>query len=348
MHKDHKHIPIWAKLLIFLVVIVVIMFTIGYFFLAISGERIIARYLEASTGKKVAFGNFHITPLSTIFIKNMDVEGIFKCDSIYVAPNILYLLFGNIAITDIKFTKPELIIERKPRTAEDVLKQHGVTVQSQESEPVADKTRSRVKKRERVYFMCENFFVQDGVLKFIDHTAGNDGITITVKNISASITNVFTIPSDKLTKFSIQGNIPWRQNTEEGKVSFKGWLNYFKKDIQASLAIKDIDGVYLSPYYSKWVNLEKMRIEKANLNFTTEISGVSDNITLASLLELTDIIKKKPEAAEGDKNGQAAVLPKEEFNVFEQNKIDFKFNTRTKFDFLEFSFDNIKMSLTGK
>ena len=62
--------------------------------------------------------------------------------------------------------------------------------------------------------------------------------------------------------------------------------------MQAALKIKDIDAIYLYPYYSMWVDLEKARIEKAKLNFSADINGLNNNVNVECHLELTDMVRK--------------------------------------------------------
>jgi hypothetical protein len=153
----------------------------------------------------------------------------------------------------------------------------------------------------------------------------------------------------RTTNFSIKGSIPWREGQQNGSVSLEGWLNYSKKDIQAQLMIKDIDGIYLQPYYSNWVNLEKARIEKANLNFTSDISGLNNKVKIACHLELADIVRKPAEQPKEEVKPPKPVNKEEEFfSTINQGKIVLDFNFRTKMDNPEFGFDNIKMDFQNK
>ena len=62
--------------------------------------------------------------------------------------------------------------------------------------------------------------------------------------------------------------------------------------MQASVDIRDIDGIYLYPYYANWVDLEGARIEKAKLNFSSKITGINNDVNAACHLALADIVRR--------------------------------------------------------
>jgi hypothetical protein len=119
--------------------------------------------------------------------------------------------------------------------------------------------------------------------------------------------------------------------------------------MQATFKIQDIDGVYLYPYYSNWMDTEKMRIEKANLNFNSNIHALNNNVTAECHLELTDIVRKPRPAEEVAERAEKMVSAALDiFKSLDQGKIVLDFTIRTKMDRPEFGFGNIKMALQHK
>jgi hypothetical protein len=115
------------------------------------------------------------------------------------------------------------------------------------------------------------------------------------------------------------------------------------------LKITDIDGVYLYPYYSSWVDLGKARVDKAKLNFTSNIEGLDNNLTAQCHLELTDIVRKPRSSDEAEgKVERIASAVLEIFRALNQGKIVLDFTVRTKMDRPEFGFGNIKMAVEDK
>jgi len=90
-------------------------------------------------------------------------------------------------------------------------------------------------------------------------------------------------------KRSSRAEIPWREDSGEGIVYTSGWVNLYRKEMQARLEIEGIDGISLHPYYTKWVDLENSRIEQAKLNFFSDVQGMNNEIVAQCRLELTDI-----------------------------------------------------------
>jgi len=334
------------KILIAAIISLTIVFSASYLFLAIKGRDVFIKKLEEFTHKKVTLGAFQLTPFLTLQVNDLQIEGLGRADKVNITPSIPYLLFGNIALNNVLITRPQIDIERfslKPEDAQEFLVPGPVPI----PDAGQDKSSSAAKKPQLI--ICKNMVIKDGRINFIDHTAGKSGITIVIKDINFRLSNFYTFPFSGVTTFDFKGRIPWNKDQEEGKVSFQGWLNFFKKDIQAALKIEDIDGVYLQPYYSNWVDIQKERIEKAKLYFSSDIRGLNNNVTVKCHLELSDIVRRPPEAGQGDE--KAAKMADSQMGMFkalDQGKIVLDFNTRTKLDRLEFGFDNIKAAFETK
>jgi hypothetical protein len=193
--------------------------------------------------------------------------------------------------------------------------------------------------------------IKNGTLHFIDHTAGENGIKLTAKDINFSLTNFSMRPRPTATYFELHGKIPWGENSEkkEGNIDLEGWINLLKKDMEASLKISDIDGIYLYPYYSKYVDLEKSRIESAKLNFTSNIHGIDNKVTAECHLELTDIIfrERAPEEQQ-EKAEKIAYAVLDIFKSMNQGKIEVNFTIRTRMDRPEFGFSSIKNAVENE
>jgi hypothetical protein len=343
----------WKKIAIVIAILLTVTFVASYVFLSFRGRDIVVQKLTEFTHRKVTIGGFHVRPILSMELKNLEIEGLAKAESVSISPSIPYLIFGNIALNGIKIIKPEINVERNPRKPEDIiasqLNQPQGTPPTIDSSEKAPQTSATPQKKQPLYVICKNLVIRDGKVNFTDHTVGNDGIKIIIKDINFRLSNFYTFPHSGVTSFDLKGRIPWLKDHEEGKISLEGWLNFFKKDIQAALKIEDIDGVYLRPYYAAWVNLEKARIEKANLNFSSDIRGLNNNITAECHLELTDIVRTPLEAGAGEEKA-AKITDKtlEFFRTLDKGKIVLNFNIRTKLDRPEFGFDNIKSAFETK
>ena len=114
----------------------------------------------------------------------------------------------------------------------------------------------------------------------------------------------------------------------------------------ASLKIENIDAIAFYPYYSTWVDLEKARIEKAKLNFSSKIRGKDNDISAQCHLELTDIVRKVRPPEEAQQKAERltdAVL--DMFKAMNQGKVVLDFTLHTKMDHPQFGFENIKSDI---
>lgn len=330
------------KILITTIIVLTLLFSAAYIFIALKGKVLIIKRLEDLTHKKVSVGYFDLTPPLNLTLKNLNIEGLTKVESVFISPSIPYLITGNIALNKVMIVRPDITFERNP----PILTELPATTEGSKVTPT---TAAQPKKKRFPRLILKRLNIKEGKINFIDHTVGTQGIKIVVKDINFNLTNLNASPLSVITNFELKGRLPWQQGKEEGKIGAEGWLNFSKKDMQATLKIEDIDGIYLYPYYSQWVDLEKARIESAKLNFISNINGLNNNVTAECHLELTDIVRKPRSPEEPEEKAEkiaSAVL--DIFKALNQGKIVLDFTIRTKMDRPEFGFGNIKMAFEDK
>jgi hypothetical protein len=326
------------KILFIGVIIFALIFASAYAFLLLRGKAVIIQQLEGLTHRKVNLGYAGLTLPLNLEIRKLDIPGLAKVDYAYVSPSILGLLSGNIVLNDLKLIKPEFVYEKTAAKTQESSADINPPLVLATYQP-----RVIPQKRQSLRLVIKHLNIKDGKLDFVDHTVGSDGIKITVKDIDFDLTNLYMYPYSVVTDFAFSGKIPWLQGQQEGKIEAEGWLNLFKRDMQATLRIADIDGIYLYPYYSQWVDLEKARIEKAKLNLTSNIKSVDNNLTAACHLELTDIVfKPRPDEEAQDKAEKIAAAVLDIFKVLNKGKIVFNFTIKTKMINPAFSLNDIK------
>lgn len=336
---------LWIKILFTGIIILALLFSAVYLFLLSQGKTLIIRELESLTKKKVSIGYFGLTSPFRLQIKDLNIEGLSKIDSIFISPNILGFLTGTIAFNSIKIIRPELVYERVlPQTLE-------LTGTAAPSSPVMATSlpTGESKPRRPLRFIFKRLKIKEGKIDFNDRTVGTAGIKLSIKDIDFNLTNLYLFPRSVITNFALRASIPWQQGEEKGRIEVEGWLNLFKKDMQATLKIEDIEGVYLYPYYSQWVDLEKARIQSAKLNFISNMHALNNNLTAECRLELTDIVRRplSPEESQ-EKAARITDAVLDIFRAFNQGKIVLDFTIRTKMDRPEFGFGNIKMAFEDK
>jgi len=330
------------------IVILAIVFVVVYLFLLFKGRTILVRELKQLTQKEVSLGYFSITLPLNINIRNLDIKGLLKVDSATISPSFIGFLTGRVVLNDVKIVKPEFTYEKFPPQAVGLTPEGSLLPAAAAGSASSVKT---VKPGEKPAYtlILKRLSVKDGRINFIDHTVGTGGIMITLRELNFSLRNIYAFPASIITNFELSGKIPWKEGQDEGKIEAKGWLDLIRKDMQATFKIEDIDGVYLYPYYSTWVDLQKVRIEKAKLNFSASLKGINNNITAECHLELTDIVRRqRPEGEEESKAEKVAAVVLDMFRALNQGKIILDFTIRTKMDRPELGFGNIRMAFENK
>ena len=329
-----------VKILLMAVISLVFIYLAISAFLALKGKGIVERELKSWTQKNVTIGHLRIIPPFNLQLNNLDIPGVVKTDSLYISPSILSLLSGNIVFNEIKLTRPMFNYER--------LLQKG-SLDTEPAKPKESIPEESVKGTQQLRLIFKRLTIKDGKMNFIDRTVSEQGIKIAIEDIFFNMKNLYMLPRSVIANFDLEAKIPWQQGEEVGKIEAEGWLNLFTKDIQAKLNITDIDGIYLFPYYSNWVDLEKAGIEKAKLNFSSDIQGAGNEITAQCHLELTDIVRKpRPPEASEEKAARITDAVLDIFRALNQGKIVLDFTIKTKMDRPVFGLGDIKTAFEDK
>ncbi|MCX5706671.1 MAG: DUF748 domain-containing protein [Candidatus Omnitrophica bacterium] len=326
-----------------------IIFSAVYIYLVFGGKQILIAKIEEITKKKTSIGYFSLSLPLNLEIRNLNIEGLAKIDSLSISPDIIGFLTGGIIFNNVNLIRPQITYNKIPSAVSGVTASTDTTVTTAVVTEGLVSMAPVVKKIKPLRLAFKRLRVKDGKLDFIDQTTSPESIKVTVKNLNCNITNLYFFPRAVTSNFELSGIIPWREGQDQGKVELEGWLNTRKKDIRATFKIQDIDAVYLYPYYSKWVDLDKTRIEKAKLNLLSEIHGLNNNVTAECRLELTDMVRRP--LMPGEPEEKAAKITDKVLDIFktmDQGKVVLNFTIKTRMDSPEFGFGNIKMAFEDK
>jgi len=333
-----------------IIAIAVVFFSFAYVFFLVEAKNIIAKKIEQASGHKTTIGLLDIKPPLNLEIRDLAIEGLLKAGYIYVSPSIPNLLIGRIALNKVKIVSPQLTYQRIP--APVAAQDSSVTVGTAPTvapAPVRAPAPVVVAQNKVFPIIIKSLKVYSGWLNFIDSTAASGTIRFSIKDIYFYATNLSTVSIDAVTNFNLKGNISWDTGEPDGKLLAQGWVNYHKKDMLATLKIENIDAIVFYPYFSTWVDLEKARIEKAKLNFSSNIKGVNNKVTAACHLELADIVRKvRPPEEKQEKAERLTDAVLDMFKAMNQGKVVLDFTLHTKMDQPVFGFANIKSAFEGK
>ena len=287
------------KVLFFSIAFLILFFCTVYIILVFTGKIILTRQLEHLTGKKVTVAYFDIKPPLNVEIRDLRFEDLGSIESVSIAPSLIRLLLGSVALNKVNIQSPYLKYEKlKAETretpvlgstaqgAKEIVQAAGISPAINFSQIL------NLGRGQHRLIIFKQVNIKDGKIYFFDHSVGKNGIQLTIKDLNFNLTNLYLPAHSVVTKFEFSGTIPWSEAKEEGKIMVSGWMNLRKRELAAAIKINNIDGVYLYPYYSNWVDLEKSRIEQASLNFNSQIRAQNNDLTAPCHLELTDIVRK--------------------------------------------------------
>jgi len=354
----------WKKITAVVISLVAILACLLYAGIGLSGKNFIAAQLKRSTGREATIGHCDVSFPLNLVVRDINIPDLVMVEKVIISPSILRMAFGGLALNKIQIIRPRVTIDKKQLPSESQAKEQaieavaaevfgGAEAGDQEDSKESGATNFPAEAKTRTpNLIIKHLILENGELDFIDQDVGDQGINIEIKDINFELTDLY-LPATRsaVTNFKLTGNMPWRieQGQEAGTIQAEGWFNMGKKDIAAEININDMDGIYLYPYYSNWVDLEKARIQEATLNFDSSIRGINNNLVADCHLELANIVFKPREPKESkEKAEKIASTVIDIFKTMNQGKIVLDFTIKTKMDRPEFGFGDIRMAFEEK
>lgn len=312
------------------------------------GKAIVLDQVSKSLNRKVSVDSVKLMPLFNLEVKGLDIEGIGKAEIITVTPSILSFFTKSVYLSEIKIKDVKLFCEIKalPLPAPSGPDAAAPVIEEQKKpEPVKINAPSSL----TMPVVVKHLSVRSGSLIFVDKAVSAEGVRLLVDNLKADLENVSLPAVSAITNFSVKASLPWQKEKKSGAVQIDGWVNLVKKDIQATVELADIDAIALYPYYSGWLNLEKTRINSANLSFTSKIQGNNNDVVANNRLKLKDIMFKPREENEPPERAEKiANLVIGMFQAMDGGDIVLDFVVKTKLDDFKFNASNIRMAFEEK
>jgi hypothetical protein len=336
----------WRKTILLSIAGFIALFLSLHLAVNIFGKKMLESRLREALGKKVVIAGLSTYFPAGINIRGVDIEGLCRIEAVSAGGGLIDIFRGRVSLSALKLTRPNFVFTK----GSPVSVQPPVGLPEKPVEVRQDSAPEKDKELVLPRIFIGKLVISEGSVNFTDYTVAKDGLEIKAEHLNLRLTNLdLGGPGRRKSEFQLQGAIPWRAGQEKGSIDLKGRIDISKKGMEASLKIEKIDGIYLYPYYSMWVDLQGTRIEKANLNFSSDIKGVNNNVVAVCHLELTDIIRKP--LAEGESEQDASKIADAVLDIFrtlDKGKVVLDFVIRTKMDRPELGFGNIRMAFEDK
>lgn len=349
-----RYMRLWIKIscIVFLILIILSLSLILSFvylpsLINTKGKSLLADKLKETFKKEVSIGRISLVFPFNLIIEDIEVRDLFKIDEVFVQGSAIDILKKKIILSELRITRAVVNIEKSLNTmAADTL-----PIERDEKTPalILDMKGTPLSKGEFLSpsFYLKHLIINNSTWNLVDKSIKDKTITITIKDLNINVENLnFPMQPANTTFFQLNGRIPWQQGIAEGKISLSGRVDLYKKDIQAKLEIKGIDGVYLHPYYSDWVDLENSRIKEASFDFNSDIQGKNNDVVVQCRLELADIEfrpRSPEEFAHKAEKITRAVL--DIFRKLNEGRVVLNFTVKTKMDKPEFDIDIIRAAV---
>ncbi|HRZ14182.1 MAG TPA: DUF748 domain-containing protein [Candidatus Omnitrophota bacterium] len=329
---------ILRRIILIICLILVLAYAGGYVFFLLRGKHIIVDKIRDFTSREVALKDVRFYFPLRFELRNIEIEGLFKAESVSISPSVLGLLAGKFLVYDLAFVRPEVSYTR----GED-LKRKIYRVTS----PVVP---ARKVQDSKIDFLFKRLTLTDATIVYADGLSNpNEPVSITAQHVNLKISNMYEFPETVVTHFEVQGDIPWKTGPEVGKIKAQGWINLLKRDSEAKILISDIDALTLYPYYSSWVNIDKSRIEKAKLSFKADVNGLNNEVTAACHFELGEMVfKPATEESEVTRAEKIAQVVLDIMKSMNEGKVVLDFTFKTTMDNPQFGLEPIRQAVMEK
>jgi hypothetical protein len=342
---------LFIKISAAVLIILILLFGALYIFIAVKGRALLSQKLTEALKREVSIGNLSLNMPLELEIKDLSIAGLARAEYVYVSPGLSGLLSGKLTLNQVKVLKPEIEWEISPplpaQAESDLLiNREEALAQTREILNSPSLKSSKAKSSRPPTVIIGHLEVEQGVVELTDRAVSKQGIQIILKEIALTIDNLSFPPRSATTDFQLTARIPWKEDLPAGTIYASGWLNLYKKDMQARLEVEGIDGVYFHPYYSNWVDLENARIKEARLNFFSDIQGQSNEVVAQCRLELVDIkFRPRPPDEPEHKAEKITTAVLGIFRALNQGKIILNFTVKTKMDKPQFKFESINQAV---
>ncbi|MCP4652801.1 MAG: hypothetical protein GY858_05395 [Candidatus Omnitrophica bacterium] len=332
---------------IFLIVILtlaVVVYSVVFFAVNSKGKEMIVKSVEKSLGVKP-----ELESVSLKFPFHLEVKGFkvsdFSVDEIRLAPDIIYLIIGRIALNKVYVNGFNMKVE----VNKDILKKISLLSERLPQkigfELIPSVYADSLAIPSIKYLKVKSLDINNGSLEIVNVKKGKS-VSFKLTKMSAKLKN-FVYP--ELPKFYIDLNasLEGKGVSMENALSARGWIDYRNKNMDMTINAKDIDYAAFSDYYSPNWKPDKIGLKEAIFVFYAKAEAKDNELVIDCVLtaeRVSFVPEEQLEDATRMRNtktvlailkgsGEKPVLP---------------FRLKTTMDAPKFDMSSAKASLKGK
>lgn len=322
------------KLIIWIVIILVVIYLGLNIALGVFGKKLIISQLEKNLKRKTTLAGLNFSFPLSLNLSGLDIEDLIKVDYVSLRPSILGFLSGRVILNDLRLLRPQVIIEKSRDGQLSIPFLSSVSSgkqKAQESKPA-----------KLPPILLAGFRVGDGRITFIDRGLTPKGYYVILNNINIDISKVSFPPQSLYTKFDIAANLADISSVTKGLLSASGWIDFGPKDMEGKIELKDVDALFLAPYYQRIISTAKLTAAK--INFKADLKAKDNDLLAKCHLEFSDIVYAKPAQEETESRLAFPNLLSTTLDLFSnaQGKVILDFAINTRLDNPRINFASLK------
>ncbi|MFH1360459.1 MAG: DUF748 domain-containing protein [Candidatus Omnitrophota bacterium] len=278
------------------------------YYVGANGKEILTDQLNKALNVPVSLGDVRFSLPFNLRVRDISIEGYGKAKEANIGLGPLYLFKKELYFPYVYLSEPTVIIQRTQIKTEESSPAEptteGSTTEPQQSPvqplPTAKETApvktSESKSRSAINIYVRKLIIRDGQVDFIDRS-GEKNLSYTAKEINVRVRR-FSYPFRAfVTEFDVDAKVVSSdQKKTQGVIESHGWVNLGKKDMQTTVAIKDLDSELFSRYYS---GENDSGFKGMMVNLSANLVSKNNDMTVQGQLRL-----KTAPAAEKEENAQ--------------------------------------------
>ena len=239
-----RRIIIWSIILFF-----VVFFGI-FFFIEYKGKPFVEKNLSLLFQRHVQIDNFRILSPLDVRFDNIYIDGLLQAKRVKVHLGVPDLIHKKLVIDEILLSEPFFVIQRREGTKWFIGEQSPPLKSSEATSSTPSSGNQNLGKQNKILkYWPENFSlsinklsIQGGQVKLFDHSWKKD-FQLIIAKLNMNIRSISCPLISVNSKYNLIGSLFGSGMPFSGDaIKSQGWINFYKKDMDASLYIVGADG----------------------------------------------------------------------------------------------------------
>lgn len=323
--------------IILIVLIALVLVIAGISVYVVTNARgILVSQLETRLGVKIQLSSLKVRLPDTITAEGLVISDTLKVKRLVVTPSIVGFLRGDIGFNALLLEEPQVTVTRNADNTFDfglpALKAALATQEPQKApEPVAP---SQAPKQEAPNVYVNKLVIRNAIVTFIDKgLVGSAPFVIKCSSLDLDVFRPSFLDFFRM-QFNGAGRLLSQDENEVGAVSFSGWADIARRDMDAGLTLESGRIVHFAPYYKPYF---KRDLASGDVAVRVDAKSKDNALTADVHITLANVGFKQPVGTPEASGEPEADLENFGFLVFDsllssEGGIDIDFTVRTKMD----------------